>query len=111
MTDQWGECPHRSNEDRPRCNHPKRLPLPVVPSMCAACPHVRPRLPKAERFAVLPCTHRGAELRQEKCRMGCASETRTVAVHACAVRGECSVSRISRGQSLPLCTDCELRQP
>mgnify|MGYP007071572220 CR=1 FL=1 len=65
----------------------------------------------AERFAVLPCTHRGAELRQEKCRMGCASETRTVAVHACAVRGECSVSRISRGQSLPLCTDCELRQP
>lgn len=105
---------------RCRCDCPRvhsadgTVPL----SLCRICPQrtvdgamVSPPGRQAEQakpFAFLPCTHRGEELRQEKCNL-CGSLDRFVPVHACKIHGECSVSRYNAKQAMPICTRCNER--
>lgn len=75
-----------------------------------------PKKQPVEAPAVIPCIHRGAELRRAPCEVGCAPG-RMLPIFACAARegGECSATRIFKtqalGRGLPLCTKCNERVP
>lgn len=57
---------------------------------------------------VLPCPHRGAELRQEQCEL-CGAQERLIPIHVCALFGECALTRIRAAHDYPTCLCCDQR--
>lgn len=112
--------PHQEDSKRVKCNACGRemwrefddMSLHVALDCGGAGP--RKAKPKpAEAEALLPCIHRGEELRRAPCEVGC-SPGRMLPVYQCTQRGECSATRIFKtqtlGRGLPLCTKCDQRK-
>ena len=115
------ECIHRRSEYRGAVECASNRLLPVPPrgrtetrpaSLCLVCPYAqranltdadlqpRPELTPAD----FPCIHRGNVIDRRECQL-CGARGKLFDVHACAVRGACSVQTRERG--LQACVACE----
>lgn len=88
---------------------------------CAACGReLETRMPRPELVhrpcpaandEDLPCRHRGAESRRERCRL-CGDRERLESVFACALHGECTRRKWKVGGAAPrVCLTCDDREP
>lgn len=109
-------CDRRSVDMR--CDHPA-IGRVVSAGLCTICrwrvadgvpiPLPTPP-PQPVRLAPAPCVHRGAVVREERCKL-CGDRERIEPVLACAVHGACTQHRYRFGQPEPICLTCDDATP
>lgn len=75
----------------------------------SGCKGAKPAPLAEEEFAVIPCIHRGPELRRMEGTL-CGMRGEMFPVHQCSVHGECTLTRICPKSTIKaVCATCEKR--
>jgi hypothetical protein len=95
------------------CDRLQRTMTPHLHKLCQTSPEYRNKfagqpVKKAEkptRDGTLPCVHRGEVVKEIECTV-CGLRGKTAEVHACEVRGECTLRRAVLGNKYAICLVC-----